>query len=222
MKLSGAIFDLDGTLLDSMPYWETVGARYLMERDIPIPDMEQLGLRLKTMTLPEAAEYYRRDFGVSESAETICAQICDMIEEDYRSRAPLKDGAMDMLDSMRRDGVHMCVATATDHRLVEMALKRVGAIDYFDFIVTCGDLHTSKNQPYIFDECRRRLGTPKEETVVFEDSLHCVVTASQAGYPVVGVYDASAASESQQIRSLCCQYITNWAEIGDKLISAAT
>lgn len=218
MKLAGAIFDLDGTLLDSMPYWETVGSRYLLERDIPIPDIEQFMLRLKTMTLPEAAEYYRQDFGVTEPEEVICAQISDMIEEDYRSHAPLKDGVREVLDGMRRRGVHMCVATATDRRLVEMALKRVDVIEYFDFILTCGDLNTSKNQPYIFDECRRRLGTPKEQTAIFEDSLHCVTTASRAGYPVVGVYDASAASEARQIRSLCCQYITNWAELGDKLM----
>lgn len=212
MKLSGAIFDLDGTLLDSMPFWETVGSRYLTDRNILIPDTEQFNLRLKTMTLTEAAEYFREEFGVAESVETICSQVTKMIEEDYRSHAPLKNGVLDMLDNMRQHGVHMCIATATDYELVEMALKRVGILNCFQFIVTCRQLHTTKNLPYIFDECMHRLGTPKQETIVFEDSLHSIITASKAGYPVVGVYDASAASEIEAIKPLCLQYLMGWDE----------
>lgn len=210
MKLKGAIFDLDGTLLDSMPFWETVGSRYLEERNIPVPD--DLPLRLKTMTLPEAAEYYRQDFGITESVDTICRQISDMIAEDYRSRAPLKAGVRAMLDSLKGKGIPMCIATATGRELVEMALRRLGIGEYFSFLLTCGDLNTSKNLPYIFDECARRLGTPKQQTVVFEDSLHCIETAVQAGYPVVGVYDHSARSEAEVIRPLCRQYIMGWEE----------
>ena len=210
MKLSGAIFDLDGTLLDSMPFWETVGSRYLIDRGIPVPD--DLPLRLKTMTLPEAAEYYRHDFGITESAETICRQISGMIEDDYRRRAPLKSGVRDMLDCMLGRGIPMCIATATDRALVDLAVERLHIADYFSFIVTCGDLNTSKNMPYIFDECARRLGTQKEQTAVFEDSLHCIETASGAGYPVIGVYDASARSEAEQIKPLCRQYLTDWRQ----------
>lgn len=212
MKLTGAIFDLDGTLLDSMPYWESVGLRYLLEQDIPVTDTVTFALRLKTMTLPEAAEYFRHDFGVQDSVEEICTHINGMIADDYRFRAPLKQGVREMLEMMRQNGVCMCVASATDHKLVEAALKRLEVLDYFSFILTCGDLNTSKNLPYIFDECTRRLGTKKDSTAVFEDSLHCVITASRAGYPVVGVYDASAASEEKEIRSLSCLYIREWKE----------
>ncbi|MDO4173861.1 MAG: HAD family phosphatase [Eubacteriales bacterium] len=212
MKITGAIFDLDGTLLDSMPYWESVGLRYLQEQNIQVMDAAAFALRLKTMTLPEAAEYFRREFGVQAAVEEICTYIDHMIADDYRFRAPLKEGVREMLDALRRQSVRMCVASATNHALVEAALKRLEVMDYFSFVLTCGDLNTSKNLPYIFDECARRLGTRKESTAVFEDSLHCVVTASRAGYPVVGVYDASAASEEQEIRSLSSCYIRAWKE----------
>ncbi|MCD8355408.1 MAG: HAD family phosphatase [Clostridia bacterium] len=212
MKLTGAIFDLDGTLLDSMPYWESVGMRFLQERDIPVPDPVELALQLKTMTLPEAGAFFRRDFGVQDSVEDICTQINHMIEDDYHFRAPLKAGVRDMLEEMKQRGIRMCVASATNRMLVETALKRVGVLDYFQFILTCGDLNTSKNLPYIFDECARRLGTQRESTGVFEDSLHCVITASRAGYPVIGVYDASAASEETEIRELCRRYIREWKD----------
>lgn len=212
MKLTGAIFDLDGTLLDSMPYWASVGLRFLQERNIVVSDVEELSLRLKTMTLREAAIFFQKEYQVHDSVEEICRQIDHMIEDDYLYRAPLKDGVRNMLERLHKQGIHMCVASATSHTLVEAALRRVGVLKYFQFIVTCGDLNTSKNQPYIFDECARRLGTDKTTTGVFEDSLHCVRTASRAGYPVIGVYDASAASEETEIRSLCCQYIRDWEE----------
>ena len=106
----------------------------------------------------------------------------------------------------------MCIATATGRELIEMALDRLEIGDYFSFLLTCGDLNTSKNQPYIFDECARRLGTPKAQTVIFEDSLHCIETATRAGYPVVGVYDNSARSEVDMIRPLCRQYIMDWED----------
>lgn len=212
MKLTGAIFDLDGTLLDSMPYWASVGLRFLQEQNIVVSDVEKLSLRLKTMTLPEAAVFFQKEYGVQQSADEICRQIDHMIEDDYRYRAPLKHGVRTMLERLHKQGIHMCVASATSHTLVEAALRRVGVLKYFQFVVTCGDLNTSKNQPYIFDECARRLGTDKTTTGVFEDSLHCVRTASRAGYPVIGVYDDSAASEETEIRSLCCQYIRDWTE----------
>ncbi|WP_432620140.1 HAD hydrolase-like protein, partial [Butyricicoccus sp.] len=102
---------------------------------------------------------------------------------------------------------------ATDHTLVEAALRRVGVLDYFSFILTCGDLQTSKNLPYIFDTCTERLGTDKRTTAVFEDSLHCVITASGAGYPVVGVYDESAKTETEEIRRLSRCFLYNWKEL---------
>ena len=213
MELTGAIFDLDGTLLDSMPYWASVGTRYLEEQHVVVPDIEQLALRIKTMTLPEAADYFRSDYGVQEPQDAICARINHMIEDDYRLRAPLKAGTKEMLEQMKQRGVKMCVASATDHALVEAALRRVGVLEYFSFILTCGDLQTSKNLPYIFDTCTERLGTDKRTTAVFEDSLHCVITASGAGYPVVGVYDDSAKTETEEIRRLSRCFLNNWEEL---------
>lgn len=208
MNITGAIFDLDGTLLDSMPFWENVGARYLQRHGIPATD--DLALRLKTMTLTESAQFFREDFGITESVETICCQISGMIEEDYRSHAPLKRGVQAVLDALYARGIPMCIATATEHHLVQLAVDRLGLAHYFQLIVTCGDWNTSKNQPYLFQRCARELGSPVGTTAVFEDSLHSIRTAADAGFPVIGVYDASARSEEGEIRALCTQYLTNW------------
>ena len=212
MKISGVIFDLDGTLLDSMPYWENVGIGYLTEQGIPVDDPEDLKLKFKTMTLPEAAEYYRQMFDVKDSVEKICRDIAERINDGYRCHAPLKEGVREVLDMFRQKNIPMSIATATEHSLVDLALKRLDIADYFTYVTTCGDLNTSKHVPFIFDECARMMHTAKEETVVFEDSLHSIVTASGAGYPVVGIYDASAQSEEQEIRCLSKQYLKSWKE----------
>lgn len=210
MTFRGAIFDLDGTLVDSMPCWDTVGSRYLIERNIPVP--EDLALRLKTMTLEEAAVFYRQDFGITESVKEICDGISAMITRDYRERIPLKPDILPVLDTLQSHAVRMCVCTATPRNLVLPCLERLGLTPYFDFVVTCGDYHTSKNQPDIFDICTRRLGTPKADTVVFEDSIHCARTLYRAGYRTVGIYDDSAKTEAKEMRPLCEAYLMSWKE----------
>ena len=212
MKISGAIFDLDGTLLDTMPYWEDVGIGFLTDRGIHVDDIEGLKLKFKTMTLAESAEYYRRHFAVEESPEQIYAEITQRITDVYGSLAPLKNGVREVLEHLREKNIPMSIATATAHHLVDLALERLDIQDYFTYVTTCGDLNTSKREPFIFDECARRIGTPKAETVVFEDSLHSIVTAHNAGYPVIGIYDDSAKSEEQQIRPLSAQYLKHWKE----------
>lgn len=213
IALRGAIFDMDGTILDSMPCWETVGLRYLIDRDIPVPDADGLARRLKTTTLPQAAQLYREEFGITDSIPRICADITERIARDYRETAPLKPHTREMLRRMDAAGVRMCIATATDRTLAEAALDRLGVRRYFSFIYTCQELNTSKHEPYIFDRAAQTLGTARADTVVFEDSLHSIQTAAGAGYRVVGVYDRSSAGEQEQIRTLCTCYLNDWNEL---------
>ena len=212
-SLRGAIFDLDGTVLDSMPCWETVGLRYLLEREIPVADVDELARRLKTTTLPQAAELYQREYGVTDSTEQICADITAMIERDYRFTAPLKPHTTELLKRMHGQGVKMCIATATDRELACAALERLDVLRYFSFVVSCQQLNTSKNEPLIFDYAAQQLGVHKQEIVVFEDALHSIQTAVHAGYRVVGVYDRSSEQEGEEIAALCERYVTNWMEL---------
>lgn len=213
IRLRGAIFDMDGTILDSMPCWETVGLRYLLDRRIPVPDVDALARRLKTTTLPQAAQLYREEFGITDSITCICADITAMIARDYRETAPLKPHVPEMLQRMQDAGVRMCIATATDRKLAEAALTRLGVLRYFRFVHTCQELHTSKQKPDIFDRSAQRLGTSKADTVVFEDALHAAQTAARAGYRVVGIYDDSAKAEREQIKPLCTCYLDDWDEL---------
>ncbi|MGN1015001.1 MAG: HAD family hydrolase [Butyricicoccus sp.] len=212
-SVRGAIFDLDGTVLDSMPCWETVGLRYLLEREIPVEDVDELARRLKTTTLPQAAELYQREYGVTDSVERICADITSMIEHDYRFTAPLKPHMAELLEQMDRQGIQMCIATATDHELACAALERLDVLHHFSFVVSCQQLNTSKNEPLIFDYAAQRLGVRKQEIVVFEDALHSIQTAVRAGYRTIGVYDRSSRQEAEEISALCERYVTDWTTL---------
>ena len=186
--LEGAIFDMDGTLLDSMSMWSTMGERYL--RSIGYEPRPGLNDAFRALSLYQATCYYQREYGVTLSSEELLQGINTMVEQYYTAEAVLKPGVAEFLEQLHQKGVKMCVATATDHYLVETGLKRCGIDKYFSQIFTCGIVGHGKDEPIIFREALRHLGTNKSKTLVFEDALHALTTAKEDGFPVVAVYDA--------------------------------
>ena len=118
--IKGAIFDFDGTLVDSMFIWDTFGEDYL--RTLGKEPRENLSETFKTFTLEQAAEYYRKNYGVTLSVEEIVDAVNDMVAEIYRTKVTLKDGVREFLEALKSQGVKMCVATVTDRPIVEDVL----------------------------------------------------------------------------------------------------
>lgn len=185
--IKGAIFDLDGTLIDSMFIWDTIGVDYL--RSLGIEPKENLAEVFKTFTLWETAEYYRKHYGVTDSVQEIVDSINHMVAEIYRTKVTLKPGVEEFLKRLDRAGVKMCVATVTERGIAEDVLKRLGVSQYFLKIVTCDDVGCGKESPEIYRKALSCLGTEKRETVVFEDVLHALKTAKEDGFRVAAVYD---------------------------------
>ena len=206
MKAEGAIFDVDGTLLDSMSIWDTIGADYL--RSIGYAPRENLSEVLKNSSLLQAAEYYRHAYGVTQSIEEIMDGVNALLENFYRYDAPLKPGAAELLERLRRKKVRLCIATATDRYLVEAALDRCGVLSYFDGIFTCNEVGHGKDEPVIFEAALYFLGTEKIKTVVFDDALYAIRTAKKAGFPVAAVYDSHEEAQAE-IRALADLYLTD-------------
>lgn len=205
MNFKGAIFDLDGTLLDSMPFWETLGSEYLKAKGI-IP-RENVDRTLKTMSLQQGARYLKRKFSIPGSEDEIIDEIVAMIEDIYLSKAPLKAGALPLLERLYEEKVRMCIATATENSLAKAALERLGALRYFDFILTCFDTGMGKDRQEFFLKALELLNTPKEETIVFEDALYAIKSAKAAGLLVVAVYDESFHEEREEIRVISDFYL---------------
>lgn len=201
--IRGAIFDADGTLLDSMGLWDTVGERYLRSLGIdPPPGLRQI---LFPMSLSQCAAYLRERYALTPSCQAIEDGINQTILTFYQNQVRAKAGAVDFLQSLRRQGVATYLATATDRTVITQGLARTGLLPLLDGIVTCGDLGTDKNTPAIFDYARDQMGTATRDTWVFEDAVHAARTARQAGYRVAGVADPY--SDQTALRAACHIYL---------------
>ena len=207
--LKGAIFDLDGTVLDSMFIWDTIGEDYL--RTLGKEPHEDLKETFMTLTLEEAAEYYREHYGVRLSVKEIVDGVNAMVEGIYRTKVTLKHCVADYLRWLNGNGVRMCIATVTDRYLVEETLERLGILHYFSGIFTCAEVGYGKDKPIIYRKALEHLGTAKEETCVFEDSLFALKTAKADGFITVGVYDRHE-TRQDALKSLADYYIRDFAD----------
>ena len=205
--IKGAIFDLDGTLLDSMSVWDTIGEDYL--RSLGIEPRENLAEAFKTFTLEQSAEYYRTHYGVTLSVEEIVDGVNRMVEDFYRYTAPLKKGVPEFLAKLSENGVRMCVATVTDKYLAQAALTRLNVRRYFTEIFTTTEVGYGKNSPEIYRAALSHLATEKRQTLVFEDTLHALMTAKNDGFPVAAVYDVHE-SRQAEMKANGDYYITDF------------
>ena len=207
--IKGAIFDLDGTLLDSMFIWDTIGEDYL--RSLGKEPHEDLKETFMTLTLEEAAVYYRENYGVTLSVGEIVDGVNSMVEQTYRTKVTLKPGISEYLAWLKEDRVRMCVATVTDRYLVEETLERLGVRHYFSEIFTCAEVGFGKDKPVIYQKALEHLGTAKDETYVFEDMLFALNTAKTDGFPTVGVYDRHEVHQDE-LKELADYYVLDFTD----------
>ncbi|MBK5243682.1 MAG: HAD family phosphatase [Eubacteriaceae bacterium] len=210
MKIKGAIFDFDGTLLDSMGIWLDLGERYLKWKGLtPASNLYE---HLKSLSLLEAAQYFQKEYGLLISEKTIIGEINTLMENDYRNTLLLKDSAEGFLRKLKNAKVKMVIATAIERPLVEAALNRLKIADYFCGIITCSEAGFGKDSPKIFSKALELLDTSKNETVVFEDALHAIQTAKSVGFLVAAVYDKSAEIDEEEIKSAADWYLNSFDE----------
>ena len=210
-KMEYAIFDMDGTLLDSMPIWVNLGETVLKSLDI-IPD-EETNRRFKTMTLTQSSHYIKEHFPLKISAEELLQIFTDTVKKGYEEEALLKPGVMDFLKLLKSRNIKMCVATASERHLTEAALKRTGVLSYLEFVITCSDIGKTKETPDIYLEAMQRMGGNLTNTVVFEDAYFSIISAKNGGFPVVAIFDECAKSDKKSINLLADAYIDSFEEV---------
>ena len=206
----GAIFDLDGVLLDSMGIWNDLGARYLRSRGLmPEPGLNEI---LFSMSMEQGAEYLHTHYPLAQSAAEIEAGIETMLRDFYYNEVPAKPGAAALLAALAAKGIPMAAATSSQRGHVTHALQRLGLLGYFAQIFTTGEVGVSKHEPTIYLLAAQALGSAPGETIVFEDSLYALKTAKAAGFYTVGVYDADGESDQAGLKAAADLYVKELGE----------
>lgn len=207
MKVKCAIFDFDGTLFDSMFIWEDVGEIYLRSLGKePKPSMRE---DVRALSLYQSACYLKQEYNLSLSVEEIMTGINQIIEHFYICEVLPKPGVVDFLKQMKKAGIQMCIATASDRCQIEAALIRCEMKQYFEAIFTCSEVGHGKDEPVIFQKATEHFGADRSSTVVFEDAIHAIRTAKADGFAVVAVFDNSEKRQAE-IRELSDCYISDF------------
>lgn len=211
--IKSAIFDVDGTLLDSMKIWDNAGERYLSS--VGKTAENRLSEKLCDMSLTEGAEYMKKQYALSFSTDEIVSGVLKIIEDFYFYEVGLKNGTKEILQFLESNNIKMIIATSSDKTHIKKAFERLGILKYFTDIVTCSQIGKGKTSPDIYLACADKLGTAPSETLVFEDAVFAAETAHKAGFKTVGVYDESSRNNKNRIKAVCDYYADSFEKAAD-------
>lgn len=190
------IFDMDGTILDSMPMWSTIASDYLDSYDIAHDD--GVNKLIESYTLENAAKYFI-ELGLDKTVDEIIKDIYDFSFNKYKYEIPAKPGMTELLKNLHESGDTICLLSASPVQCAEAAFDRLGVLNFFDKLLSCQDLETDKTVPKTFVNAAASLGFKPEETVVYEDALYSIRSAKAAGCKTIAIYDDFAATEWDEI-----------------------
>lgn len=197
--MRAAIFDCDGTLLDSMPLWRESAARYLAGLGIEVD--VALGDEFFEMTVEESAHFIRDKFTLTQPVTEIIDGIHQVISREYCESVGLKPGAREFIAALARWGIPMTVVSSGAESLIRPALARLGLESYFLEILASAETGLHKRQPDMFLMAARLMGAKPEETWVFEDALYAVRITKAAGFHPVAILDEVSLAEREALEA---------------------
>jgi HAD superfamily hydrolase (TIGR01509 family) len=208
MYIKAAIFDMDGTLVDSLMLWDllwaTFGERYLNDKNFT-PSIED-DKKVRTLTLKDAMNLIHDNYQLGSSGEELLREANLLVKDFYSNSVELKAGVRQFLEHCKSSGVKMCIASATASDLIHIALKRCDIDKYFLKVFSCGEIGKGKDEPDVFLQAADFLGTETKDTWVFEDSLTAIETATKLGMPTVGIYDKYNYGQDK-IKEIATEYV---------------
>ncbi|EOR25167.1 MULTISPECIES: HAD family phosphatase [Clostridium] len=210
-NIEAVIFDLDGTLIDSMNIWAKIDEEYLGNFGLTVP--EKLQEEITHLTLTETALYFKENFNIENTIEDIISTWHDMAFYHYSNTIKLKDGVIPYLKSLKDMNIKIALATSNSVPLLEATLKNNGIYDYFDAITTTEEVKKSKDNPDIYLLSAKKLNVSPERCLVFEDIVQAVNGAKLAGMKVYSVYDESSKSQKEELIRLSDKYILTFNEL---------
>ena len=183
-KMNYFIFDVDGTILDSMEVWNTLASRYVQSLGmIPQNNLDEI---VSNMSLEQSATYLKKHYGINKSEEQIISEVLNLISDFYKYEVKLMPGFKDFISHY--DSVNV-IGTSCDEELVKIALNRLAVLNYFEDIITCSKVNKSKDDPNFYLACAQVLKQRPEDIVVFEDADYCIDVARKIGFKVIKIKD---------------------------------
>ena len=210
MRFRAAIFDMDGTLIDSMGVWKRIDETFLTKRGIAVP--ADYAESICALGFRGTAEYTVKRFGLSDTPEDLMREWSEMADEEYAKRIFLFPGAKDYLLKLKNAGVMLCIATALTEKMYLPCLKNNGVDGLFDHFFAVDVMHKSKSEPAFFEEVSRAIGVPAGDCVVFDDVTSALRAAQTAGMKVCGVAEATSAHREEEIRSFADRFIESFGD----------
>ncbi len=209
--IKAVIFDLDGTVVDSMWMWEAIDIEYLARFGISLPP--DLQKKISGMSFRETAVYFKETFDIPDSLEKIKADWNEMAMDKYCHEVPLKPGVLDFLKKLKEGGIKTGIATSNSKELAFAVLEALGLQPYFDEIHMSCEVKTGKPAPDIYLWVAECLKVAPEDCLVFEDISEGIRAGKAAGMKVCGVEDAFSAEYREEKKQLADYYITCYDEV---------
>ena len=205
------IFDMDGTLIDSMPSYGGAVIKTFDDNGIKYP--EDIIKIVTPLGFKGTAEYAVKMLGSKVNEEELICQFTENMLYAYENTIEAKQGVISTVKRLKSEGHSINVLTASPHATLDPCLKRLGLYELFDNVWSCDDFGTTKSDTKIYRMAAQRLGTVVSECVFLDDNINAVVTAKEAGMQVVGVYDKSADEFVDEMKKVCGRYIYTFDEI---------
>lgn len=210
-NIEGAVFDLDGTLLDSSWVWEKVDEKFLGDRGFQVPD--DYVDEISPLGAEREAVYTIERFGLNEDKDDIVREWIEMAKKEYATEVVCKPYAKEFLEELHKLNIKMAVATSSDRELFMKTLEREGILKYFQKIVTVDEVERGKGYPDIYEEAARRIKVNPHKCLVFEDILAGVTGASLGEFNVVAVFDEKSKHNWEKIKSISKYSINDYKEL---------
>lgn len=205
MDFEAAIFDLDGTLLDSMKIWERIDTTFLQKRGLPVPS--NYVTEICARSFEEAAQYTIDLFALPDSIDGIISEWNEMAEYEYSNTVILNPDAYNYLTRLKSQGIKLAVATGLPERLFRPCLANNNVLELFDVLCSTDEVMCGKEHPDVFLLASQRLRTPPSRCIVFDDVLPAIKSAKQAGMLACGVYDKYSSHNRTEIERIADAYI---------------
>lgn len=209
--IDAVIFDMDGTLIDSMWMWESLDVEYLKKHGISMP--EDLQKEIEGMSFSETADYFKQRFELSASIEQIKEEWNQMAWEKYNSEVPLKEGALALLKHLKQHNIKAGIATSNSRELADLVLKKLKIPEYFDSIRTSCEVEKGKPAPDVYLLVAKDLHVSSERCLVFEDVVQGIMAGKNAGMKVCAVYDKFSEKDDAIKKELADYYIDSMTEV---------